>query len=182
MAELNIGALTDSKSYTGSVGTTNIFDLYKFNITSPGSFKFSIDNLSGNADIFLLDNSGATLYSSTNAGNAAETISTDNLIAGDYTLKVLQISGDIKYTLNLAETNTQQAAADTLTGANSETPIASNSAASSEKSTVKKDAITGDAVDDKIVAAEAKPATTEKPVTTDSETATTNPESKTTCN
>ncbi|NJL67229.1 MAG: DUF4114 domain-containing protein [Microcoleus sp. SM1_3_4] len=171
MAELNIGALTDSKSYTGSVGTTNIFDLYKFNITSPGSFKFSIDNLSGNADIFLLDNSGATLYSSTNAGNAAETISTDNLIAGDYTLKVLQISGDIKYTLNLAETNTQQAAADTLTGANSETPIASNSAASSEKSTVKKDAITGDAVDDKIVAAEAKPATTEKPVTTGSETA-----------
>jgi len=40
MAELNIGALTGSKSYTGSVGTTNIDNLYKFTINSPGSFKF----------------------------------------------------------------------------------------------------------------------------------------------
>lgn len=160
MAELNIGELTEGTSYTGSVGTTNIFDLYKFNITSPASFKFSIDGLSGNADIFLLDNSGATLYSSTNAGNAAETISADNLIAGDYTLKVLQISGDIKYTLNLAETNTQQTA-DTLTGAKSEDPLVANSTTNPEQPTANKDLITGDAVDEKIVTSAAKPATTE---------------------
>ena len=79
MTELNIGALTGSTSYTGSVDTTNIFDLYKFNINSPGSFQLSIDGLSGNADVFLLNSSGETLYSSTNAGTDAETISVDSL-------------------------------------------------------------------------------------------------------
>ncbi|MCU0545044.1 MAG: DUF4114 domain-containing protein [Oscillatoriaceae cyanobacterium Prado104] len=177
MTELNIGALTDSKSYTGSVGAANIFDLYKFNIASPGNFKFAIDNLSGNADIFLLNSSGTMLYSSTNAGNAADTIITDSLIAGDYTLKVLQVTGDIKYTLNLAETNTlQAAAADTLTGAKSEDALSSNSVATLEKPTANKDAITGDAVDDKIVTAEVTPATTDRPVITGSETVKSEPE------
>jgi len=88
MAELNIGALTGSTTYTGSVDTTNIYDLYKFKINTPGSFQFSIDGLSGNADVFLLNSSGATLYSSTKAGTGAETISADSLVAGDYSVKV----------------------------------------------------------------------------------------------
>ncbi|MEG3929727.1 DUF4114 domain-containing protein [Microcoleus sp. T3_B1] len=171
MAELNIGALADGKTYTGSVGATNIYDLYKFNITSPGSFQFSIDGLSGNADVFLLNSSGETLYSSTNAGTSAETISVDSLLAGDYSVKVLQISGDIKYTLNLAPTSTQKASdADTLTGAKSDSPLPSNSAATSEKPTANIDVITGSAVDDKTVTAETTSTTTDKPVTTDSET------------
>jgi Domain of unknown function (DUF4114)/Subtilase family len=120
----------------------------------------------------LLNNSGTTLYSSTNAGTGAETISADSLVAGDYAVKVLPITGDIKYTLNLAPTNTQKSSdADTLTGAKSDSPFSSNSATTSEKPTANQDAITGDAVDDKTVTATAKPATTEKPVTTDSETA-----------
>src|SRR4028118_1895224 len=171
MAELNIGALTDSTSYTGSVDTTNIFDLYKFNINSPGSFKLSIDGLSGNADVFLLNNSGATLYSSTNAGTDAQTISADSLVAGEYSVKVLQITGDIKYTLNLAPTSAQKSSdADTLTGAKSDSPLPSNSAATSEKPTANKDVITGTPVDENTVTAETKSTTTDKPVTTDSET------------
>jgi hypothetical protein len=171
MTELNIGALTGSTSYTGSVDTTNIFDLYKFNINSPGSFKLSIDGLSGNADVFLLNSSGATLYSSTNAGTDAETISADSLVAGDYSVKVLQISGDIKYTLNLAPTSAQKSSdADTLTGAKSDSPLPSNSAATSEKPTANKDVITGTPVDEKTVTAEETSTTTDKPVTTDSET------------
>ncbi|MEG3875686.1 DUF4114 domain-containing protein, partial [Microcoleus sp. Z1_B5] len=171
MTELNIGALTGRTSYTGSVDTTNIFDLYKFNINSPGSFKFAIDSLNGNADVFLLNSSGATLYSSTNPGTSAEIISADSLVAGDYTLKVLPISGDIKYTLNLAPTNTQKSSdADTLTGATSDSPLPSNSAATSDKPTASKDVITGTPVDDKTVTAETTSTTTDKPVTTDSET------------
>ncbi|NJS41972.1 DUF4114 domain-containing protein, partial [Candidatus Gracilibacteria bacterium] len=148
--------------------------MYKFNINSPGSFKFSIDSLSGNADIFLLNGSGTTLYSSTNAGNAAETINADSLVAGDYTLKVSQISGDIKYTLNLAETNTQQAA-DTLTGAKSEDGSIANSPAISEKPTADKDLITGDAVVGKTVTAvtaEAKATATAATVTVAEDTET----------
>ncbi|MEG4495252.1 S8 family serine peptidase [Microcoleus sp. D3_18_C4] len=177
MTELNIGALTGSTSYTGSVDTTNIFDLYKFNINSPGSFQFSIDGLSENADVFLLNSSGATLYSSTNAGTSAETISADSLVAGDYTLKVLPISGDIKYTLNLVPTSTQKSSdADTLTGAKSDSPLPSNSTETSEKPTANKDVITGDPVDKKTVTAETT-TTTDKPVTTDSEmTLTSEPE------
>ncbi len=170
MTELNIGALTGSTSYTGSVDTTNIFDLYKFNINSPGSFQFSIDSLSGNADVFLLNSSGATLYSSSNAGTSAETISADSLVAGEYSVKVLQISGDIKYTLNLAPTSTQKSSdADTLTGAKSDSPLPSSSAETSEKPTANKDVITGTPVEDKTVTAETT-TTTDKPVTTDSET------------
>ncbi|MEG5140914.1 PPC domain-containing protein, partial [Microcoleus sp. A6-C6] len=169
MTELNIGSFTDSTSYTGSVDTTNIFDLYKFNINSPGSFKFAIDSLNGNADVFQSNSSGATLYSSTNAGTSAEIISADSLVAGDSTLKVLQISGDIKHTLNLAPTSTQKSSdADTLTGAKSDSPLPSNSAATSEKPTVNKDVITGTPVDDKTVTAETTSTTTDKPVTTDS--------------
>ncbi|MEG4324173.1 PPC domain-containing protein, partial [Microcoleus sp. herbarium5] len=171
MAELNIGALADGKTYTGSVGATNIYDLYKFNINSPGSFQFSIDGLSGNADIFLLNSSGTTLYSSTNAGTSAETINADSLVAGEYSVKVVQITGDIKYTLNLAPTSTQKASdADTLTGTKSDSPLPSNSAATSEKQTANKDVITGTAVDEKTVTTEATSTTTDQPVTTDSET------------
>ncbi|MEG4814495.1 pre-peptidase C-terminal domain-containing protein, partial [Microcoleus sp. K5-D4] len=171
MTELNIGALTDSTSYTGSVDTTNIFDLYKFNINSPGSFKFAIDSLNGNADVFLLNSSGATLYSSTNPGTSAEIISADSLVAGDYTLKVLPISGDIKYTLNLAPTSTQKSSdADTLIGATSDSPLPSNSAATSEKPTASKDVITGTPVDDKTVTAETTSTTTDKPVVTGPQT------------
>jgi hypothetical protein len=32
MSETNIGALTGSKIYTGTVDSKNIFDLYQFNI------------------------------------------------------------------------------------------------------------------------------------------------------
>ena len=171
MTERNIGALTGSTSYTGSVDTTNIFDLYKFNINSPGSFKLSIDGLSGNADVFLLNSSGATLYSSTNAGTDAETISADSLVAGDYSVKVLQISGDIKYTLNLAPTSTQKSSdADSLTGAKSDSLLSSNSATTSEKPTANQDIITGTPVDEKTVTAETTSTTTDKPVTPDSET------------
>ncbi|MEG4333629.1 PPC domain-containing protein, partial [Microcoleus sp. AT8-B4] len=179
MTELNIGALTDSTSYTGSVDTTNIFDLYKFNINSPGSFKFTIDGLSGNADVFLLNSSGAPLYSSTNAGTSAETISVDSLLAGDYSVKVLQISGDIKYTLNLAPTSTQKSSdADTLTGAQSDSLLPSNSAETSEKPTANIDVITGTPVEDKTVTAETTSTTTDKPVTTDSETTLTSEQEK----
>jgi hypothetical protein len=171
MAELNIGALTDSKTYTGNVGTTNIFDLYKFNITSPGSFKFAIDGLSGNADIFLLNNSGATLYTSANMGTSAETISVDSLVAGEYSVKVLPITGDIKYTLSLAPTNTQKSSdVDTLTGAKSDPLSTSSSSTISEKATANKDVITGTPVDNKTVTAEAKPATADKQVSADSQT------------
>ena len=180
MTELNIGELTGSTSYTGSVDTTNIFDLYKFNINSPGSFQLSIDGLSGNADIFLLNNSGATLYSSTNAGTNAETITADSLVAGEYSVKVLQITGDIKYTLNLAPTSTQKASdADTLIGAKSDSLLPSNSATTSEKPTANKDVITGTPVEDKTVTAEATSTTTEKPVTDASETTLTSEPKKT---
>jgi hypothetical protein len=194
MTERNIGALTGSTSYTGSVDTTNIFDLYKFNINSPGSFQLSIDGLSGNADVFLLNNSGATLYSSTNAGNAAETISADSLVAGDYTLKVLQITGDIKYTLNLAPTSTQKASdADTLIGAKSETISPSNTTilpvtSTSEKPTATTDPITGNIVEEKPatatnnsqVSTADQVATTDRSATTNAEETTTSQQSATT--
>ena len=103
MTEVNIGALTGSTTYTGSLGTTNIDNLYKFTINSPGSFKFAIDDLSGNADIFLLNKAGTIIKSSSNSDKTADTISAEGLLAGEYTIRVLQISGDIKYTLNLAQ-------------------------------------------------------------------------------
>ncbi|MEG3886804.1 PPC domain-containing protein, partial [Microcoleus sp. herbarium19] len=166
MAELNIGALTGSKSYTGSVGTANTDNLYKFNINSPGSFQFSLNNLSGNADIFLLNQAGAIIKSSSNSDKTAETISAEGLSAGEYTIRVLQISGDIKYTLNLAQVSSPKTAnTDTLTGTKLETASPSTTLIlplgnTSEKPAVSRDAITGSAIEEKAIAPADKPATT----------------------
>jgi len=83
MTELNMGGFTDSTTYKGSVGTTDIDNLYKFNINSPGSFQISLNGLSGNADISVLNKASAIIKSSS---------SIEGLSAGEYTIRVLQIS------------------------------------------------------------------------------------------
>jgi nucleoid-associated protein YgaU len=179
MTELNIGAFTGSKSYTGSLGTTNIDNLYKFNISSPGSFQFSLNGLSGNADIFLLNQAGAIIKSSSNSDKTAETISAEGLSAGEYTIRVLQISGDIKYTLNLAQVNTpKKADADILTGTKVETESSSTAAILpvvqiSEKRETTKDLITGTPAEGKTEIPAEKVGIADKPVVTTSETKTT---------
>ena len=179
MTELNIGAFTGSKSYTGSLGTTNIDNLYKFNISSPGSFQFSLNGLSGNADIFLLNQAGAIIKSSSNSDKTAETISAEDLSAGEYTIRVLQISGDIKYTLNLAQVNTpKKADTDILTGTKVETISATNTTILSvvpisEKRETTKDLITGTPAEVKTEIPAEKVGIADKPVVTTSEIKTT---------
>ncbi|MEG5218482.1 PPC domain-containing protein, partial [Microcoleus sp. ARI1-A5] len=160
MSETNIGALTGSKTYTGTVDSKNIFDLYQFNIKNTGSFQLSVNGLTSNADLFVLNSSGTTLYTSANMGTSAETISVDNLIAGDYAVKVLQISGNTNYSLSLtAALQTEKAiGTDSLTGAKSDAPLPAKDStisavtSTSEKSTATKDPITGNLAEEKTAA------------------------------
>ena len=118
--------------------------------------------MSGNADISVLNKASAIIKSSS---------SIEGLSAGEYTIQVLPISGDIKYTLNLAELNSpKKADADILTGTKLETasPLAATIlpvVSTSEKPTATKDAITGTLVQEKAVTAD-KIAATDKPATT----------------
>ena len=157
MSETNMGALTGSKTYTGTVDSTNIFQLYKFNITNPGSFQLSLNGLTSNADVLLLNSSGTTLHASAQTGTGAETISVDNLIAGDYAVKVLQISGNTNYNLSFTATADSEnpAGTDTLTGGTSDEPLAAKDStilpvtSPAEKSTASKDPITGTLAEEK---------------------------------
>ncbi|MCL1473814.1 DUF4114 domain-containing protein, partial [Argonema antarcticum] len=113
MSDLDIGVLNSNQNYAGFVGNSDPFDLYKFSLNSPGKVGVSLNGLSANADLEVLDNRGGVLYNYANGDLSDEVIAIDNLAAGDYTIRVKQISGEAKYDLNLTVENKQ---VDPITG------------------------------------------------------------------
>jgi pimeloyl-ACP methyl ester carboxylesterase len=118
VSNIDISLLNANHSYTGLVGSTNPFDLYQFSLSQPGSFNFSLNGLSANADIQLLNSSETLLYSSSLSGTTPETININDLAPGSYSVRVFQVDGDTNYQLDVASTgNTQRVAAvDPVTG------------------------------------------------------------------
>ncbi|MFB2980551.1 DUF4114 domain-containing protein, partial [Microseira sp. BLCC-F43] len=102
MSNFDIGSLSSSQNYSGLIGGGNRFDLYNFSVKESGSFSLSLNGLSDNADVQLLNSSGEVLYSSAALGISAEAIALNNLAAGNYAVRVLQVGGSTNYNLNLA--------------------------------------------------------------------------------
>ena len=117
MSDLDIGILNNNQSYAGFVGNSDPFDLYKFSLNSPGKVGVSLNGLSANADLEVLDNRGGVLYNSANGDLSDEVIAIDNLAAGNYSIRVKQVSGDTNYNLSLTVGNSQ---VDPITGLNIE--------------------------------------------------------------
>ncbi|NEO31010.1 MAG: hypothetical protein F6K36_11380 [Symploca sp. SIO3C6] len=107
--EIEVGALTGSKTFNGSVGSDNTADTYRFNLISAGNLELSLYGLSADADVRVVHDSnnndlidfGEVIATSTNAGTSTETINLTGLDAGDYLVQVYQYSGATNYTLDL---------------------------------------------------------------------------------
>ena len=90
-----------SRSWGESVSTSDTLDLYRVNLVQYSNLSLSLNNLSANADLQLLDSAGVVLTSSTNAGVASESI-VRALNAGTYFIRVNSLNSNTPYTLSTA--------------------------------------------------------------------------------
>lgn len=92
------------RTYRGWIGTLDPADYYSFSLGASNNFSITLDGLSANANVELLDLNGNVLQSSNNPGRIAELI-TGTLSAGAYRLRVIPV-GNIgtAYNLELAVT------------------------------------------------------------------------------
>lgn len=90
-------------SFTGSIGVRGI-KYHSFTLQNPATVSTSLSWSRANLDLYLLDSEGQEVASSCTS-NIPETISTAVLPAGNYTLKVISISGKVRYKLNLTCTS-----------------------------------------------------------------------------
>lgn len=66
---------TEPRTHSGWVGTADVDDYYKFSLGASNDFNLSLDGMSADANLELLDSSGNVIASSTNSGIGAESIS-----------------------------------------------------------------------------------------------------------
>ncbi|MBD2776910.1 S8 family serine peptidase [Iningainema tapete] len=101
----NIGNLTSLQTVTDFVSYyTDPIDIYSFYLPSYSSFNLSLNGLSADADVELLDAFGTRISLSDNSGNKYETID-GTLAAGTYYVRVYQYStSSTTYRLGLSAT------------------------------------------------------------------------------
>ncbi|HEY9751465.1 MAG TPA: pre-peptidase C-terminal domain-containing protein, partial [Coleofasciculaceae cyanobacterium] len=102
---LNIGTLSSSRTFSDFVGSTDTSVYYRFDLGQGSIFNLTLNGLSADADVQLLNSSGNLLQSSTNTGTTAEFISR-SLTAGTYYVRVFPYSGNTNYSLALSTTVT----------------------------------------------------------------------------
>ncbi|MFM6056008.1 MAG: SBBP repeat-containing protein, partial [Sphaerospermopsis kisseleviana] len=105
----NLGAIIPyvSQTVTDSVGDTDKFDFYRFNITTASNVQLKLSNLTANANIWLVDGLGRTIVQGIKTGTADEVVSSV-VDAGTYYVKVFQgaTGNNTNYSLQLsASTN-----------------------------------------------------------------------------
>lgn len=111
LPEVNLGALSGTRIYSGNINNNNVVDLYHFSVLNAGatgrSVNFTLSGMTTDADLQLirdsnnngvLDASDTLLRQSINVNNSAEWIS-DSLTNGGYFLKVKQYSGNTSYNM-----------------------------------------------------------------------------------
>ncbi|MFM7368230.1 MAG: hypothetical protein ACKO2Z_10615, partial [Sphaerospermopsis kisseleviana] len=72
----NLGAIIPyvSQTVTDSVGDTDKFDFYRFNITTASNVQLKLSNLTANANIWLVDGLGRTIVQGIKTGTADEVV------------------------------------------------------------------------------------------------------------
>jgi len=71
----NVGELTETETFGDVVGKSDRRDLYKFRVKEKTDVAIALDELDGNANLFLLNNKGKVLEKSVNGGKQGEEIS-----------------------------------------------------------------------------------------------------------
>ncbi len=96
----NLGILDGTQVYTDWVGNTDTIDYYQFSLTTATLFSLELTNLAADADVALIDQSGAVLQESILPDANSEFIS-QILNTGLYFVRVSRYSGQTSYTLTL---------------------------------------------------------------------------------
>ncbi|AFZ60550.1 SBBP repeat-containing protein [Anabaena cylindrica FACHB-243] len=101
----NLGAIIPyvSQTVTDFVGDTDLFDFYRFNVTTASNVQLKLSNLTSNANVWLVDGLGRTLAQGIKAGTADEIVSSI-VDAGTYYVKVFRpaAGNNANYTLQVA--------------------------------------------------------------------------------
>ncbi len=107
---LDIGSLLEVRSYSDFVGTGDRRDFYSFTLDWERGVNLSLDGLTGNADLFLLNQQGKVIEKSKRGGTNAEKIE-ENLAAGTYYVRVQARNNNVNadYTLTLEPEKNQEA-------------------------------------------------------------------------
>ncbi len=109
-AAKNLDILTGSQSVDDAVSVAEPTDIYSFILNTPSLFSATLDGLSADVDLELIQDingQGAVglsdiIASSNNLGTAAEQIVSNGILpAGTYFLRVSQVEGDTNYNLRL---------------------------------------------------------------------------------
>lgn len=107
----SLGVLAETQRISDFVGNTEPVDIYSFILNSPSRLSVTLDGLSADADLALIQNFNRNerggidnlVASSTNFGTASEQIVNSGFLpTGLYFVRVSQFQGDTNYNLTLA--------------------------------------------------------------------------------
>ncbi|MBW4507042.1 MAG: S8 family serine peptidase [Scytonematopsis contorta HA4267-MV1] len=98
--QINIG--TTNTSFTDWVGSLDTNDYYRFTLNETRNLNLTLNGLTGDANVRLLDSNGNLIIGSFNSGSNNETISRQ-LNAGTYFIQVVPTNGvNTNYNLNIS--------------------------------------------------------------------------------
>jgi Calpain family cysteine protease/Bacterial pre-peptidase C-terminal domain len=98
----NLVVNSTKQTISDSIGGTDANDYYKFSLTNAAQLNLTVDGLTADANVQLLDSNASVIQTSANTGNTAETISRQ-LNSGTYYLRVYPNgSTSSNYNLNIA--------------------------------------------------------------------------------
>ncbi|MDE5077796.1 MAG: S8 family serine peptidase, partial [Trichodesmium sp. St2_bin6] len=102
----NLGVLKDDQKFQEFVGKSDRKDIYKFKVKDKTDVDIELGGLSGNADLYLLNNRGKVIEKSTKGGKRAEDIER-TLNPGTYYVRVQSRNKRVNadYTLNFGTTS-----------------------------------------------------------------------------
>ena len=111
-AARNLGPISDAQTVSEFVGNSDPDDFYTINLSTNSIFNVSVDNLSADADLYVIQDSNGNgsveneevVAASEFADNTPEQIANLALNAGNYFVRVQQFEGDTPYNLNLSAT------------------------------------------------------------------------------
>ncbi|MBD2103740.1 pre-peptidase C-terminal domain-containing protein [Leptolyngbya sp. FACHB-261] len=110
--EVNVGALSGTRTFADSVGSSDTADTYRFSLGTSSNFNLSMRGLSADADVRLIRDgnsngiidSGEEVIRAARGGSADESINLRSLTAGSYIAQVYQYSGNTNYSLDMSTT------------------------------------------------------------------------------
>lgn len=109
--EVEVGTLNATQTFTDFVGSTDTADVYHFSVDTARDFSLSLTDLSGDADVRLIQDTnsngivdvdlGEVIGSSTFSSTTSDEINAFLNPGDNYFVQVYQHSGDTDYTLGL---------------------------------------------------------------------------------